>query len=606
LVPFFFVTSGARMYSFGFTGREMRTRLLLALLLAASLCIFSAGAARAAGPVDLGDPGGEGLYLAGLSEDGYVAGHIAFPADGVRRAFSGSAAAGMINLAPFGGSGPKAGASASAISGTGVVVGDSSLQRGATPGDVVNHAFSWTPTGGMIDLGSLGGDLAGAAGVSENGKIVVGVSTIPGEAVVPAFVWTQAGGMIQLRGLPGATCPKWCSVARVVNDAGLIAGTTYGTDNQVHGVVWLPSGDIFDLGVFGTQSSPSAINASGQVVGSRIVGGVTRAFSWTLAGGIVDIAPPAPGSQSFASDVNDAGTVVGTVNDHPFVWTHAGGLVVLGSLGGGSGTGRASGINAGGVVVGTSTALDLRRHPFIWTPSTGMIDIGLPSKGWVEQSWFISDSGWIAGTATLTTSASESNRPHVFLWSAADYLPEPATEPEPDPVPDPVALTPATSGAGDAVVPVTPVLPPAAAPSPLVPVIAPPTAIAAVIRGNAASAVKARSRAYAAEVGRHLRSLKACSTLACSLRQVRALGAAQRAYAAFVRKDAARPAQCGAAARILGVRLGTSETARAALQRAILRAQRGAKGHLAAPLHTAVRKASGTITASRTYAAACG
>ncbi len=392
------------MSSFGFTARGMRARLLLALALVTSLASVSAGTAHAAAPVDLGDPGGEGLSLAGLSENGQVAGHIAFPADGVRRAFSGNAATGMINLAPFGGSGPKAGASASAISRTGVVVGDSSLQRSATPGDVVNHAFSWTPSGGMVDLGSLGGDLAGAAGVSGNGKIVVGVSTIPGEAVVPAFAWTQAGGMVQLPGLPGATCPKWCSVARIVNDAGVIAGTTYGTDNQVHGVVWLPSGDIVDLGVFGTQSSPAAINASGQVVGSRIVGGVTRAFSWTLAGGIVDIAPPAAGSTSYAADVNDAGQVVGAVNDHPFVWTQAGGLVVLGNLGAGSGTGGASDVNASGVVVGTSTALDLKRHPYLWTPSTGMIDLGLPSSGWVQPTLFISDSGWIAGTGTLTTS----------------------------------------------------------------------------------------------------------------------------------------------------------------------------------------------------------
>ena len=593
------------MSSFGFTARGMRARLLLALALVTSLASVSAGTAHAAAPVDLGDPGGEGLSLAGLSENGQVAGHVAFPADGVRRAFSGNAAAGMINLAPFGGSGPKAGASASAISRTGVVVGDSSLQRSATPGDVVNHAFSWTPSGGMVDLGSLGGDLAGAAGVSGNGKIVVGVSTIPGEAVVPAFAWTQAGGMVQLPGLPGATCPKWCSVARIVNDAGVIGGTTYGTDNQVHGVVWLPSGEIVDLGVFGTQSSPAAINASGQVVGSRIVGGVTRAFSWTLAGGIVDIAPPAAGSTSYAADVNDAGQVVGAVNDHPFVWTQAGGLVVLGSLGAGSGTGGASDINASGVVVGTSTALDLKRHPYLWTPSTGMIDLGLPSSGWVQPTLFISDSGWIAGTGTLTTSPSESNRPHVFMWSAADYLPEPPIEPEPDPVPDPVAPTPATSGAADAVVPVS-ALPPAAAPSPLLPVIAPPTAISAATRGNAASLVKARSRAYPAEVGHHLRALKACSTTACSLRQVRALGAAQRAYSAFARKDIGHPSQCGAAARSLGSRLAASEKARTALRRAILRVPRGARQPLAAPLRKSALEVTRTITASRLYAAACG
>jgi hypothetical protein len=191
------------------------------------------------------------------------------------------------------------------------------------------------------------------------------------------------------------------------------------------------------------------------------------------------------------------------------------------------------------------------------------------------------------------------------MWSAADYLPEPAVEPEPDPVPDPVVPTPATSGAADPVVPVS-VLPPVAAPSPLLPVIAPPATIAAVTRGNAASLVKARGRAYAAEVGRHLRVLEACATPACSLRLVRALGTAQRAYSAFARKDVARPSQCGTAARGLGSRLATSEKARAALQRALLRAQRGAKQPLAAPLRKAALEVTRTITASRFYTAACG
>ena len=55
-------------------------------------------------------------------------------------------------------------------------------------------------------------------------------------------------------------------------------------------------------------------------------------------------------------DVNDSGQVVGTVNGHPFLWTQAGGLVGLGSLDGNPATGRASGINAGGQVVGSITA----------------------------------------------------------------------------------------------------------------------------------------------------------------------------------------------------------------------------------------------------------
>ena len=540
--------------------------------------------------------------LAGVSDDGEVAGWISFgDPDGAPHAYTGSAATGIAEIPRWGGTGPLAGASAMAISKNGVIVGDSSLQRGATPGDVVNHPFSWTRTGGMVDLGTLGGNLAGAFGVSDDGTIIVGSSTLAGETELHAYVWTQENGMVALPGLPGATCPtKWCTYPYLVNDSGLIAGSTYGTDGQVHAVVWLPSHDIVDLGPVTGSFRPAALNASGQLVGSRIVAGVTRAFSWTLAGGFVDIAPPAAGSESGAVDVNDSGQVVGTVNGHPFLWTQAGGLVDLGSLDGNPATGRASGINAGGQVVGSITAaFDGKWHPFIWTQATGMIDLGgVPPYGWVTMGG-ISDGGWIAGLATLSSNTPESHRPHVFLWSAADFLPEPDIVP----APGPVTPTPSIGGAGDAVLPVS-VLPPVAAPTPPTPVIAPPTAIAAV-SGNGANVIKARSRAYALEVGRRLRSLKACSTLACSLRQVRALGAAQRGYAGLVRKDVARPAQCGAATRSLALRLVASETARAALQRAILRAQRGAKQPLAAPLRTAALKASGTIAASRTYATAC-
>jgi hypothetical protein len=42
-----------------------------------------------------------------------------------------------------------------------------------------------------IDLGSLGGDLAGALGVRDDGKIIVGVSTLPGEAALHGFSWTE-------------------------------------------------------------------------------------------------------------------------------------------------------------------------------------------------------------------------------------------------------------------------------------------------------------------------------------------------------------------------------------------------------------------------------
>jgi probable HAF family extracellular repeat protein len=53
------------------------------------------------------------------------------------------------------------------------------------------------------------------------------------------------------------------------------------------------------------------VNGSGQVVGtSGATTGWPHAFSWTNAGGMVDLDAP-PGGESWAYDVNSAGHVVG-------------------------------------------------------------------------------------------------------------------------------------------------------------------------------------------------------------------------------------------------------------------------------------------------------
>lgn len=592
------------MPAHGITGRSNARRSLLALAVAALLSLVAAGEARAAGATDLGDAGGSVLPLGGISEDGQVAGGITHAwIDGARRAFVASIGEGMVFVDAIGGTGPTAGSTGVAISGTGMMVGDTSVPRGSDPADVITHAFAWTRDGGMVDLGSLGGDLAGAADVSDDGTIIVGVSTLPDEDALHAFVWTEESGMVELPGLPGATCPtKWCTSTSLVNDVGLVVGSTYGADNQSHAVLWLPNGAIVDLGNFGAGYRPMALNNVGQVVGSRVVGGVTRAFSWTLAGGFVDIAPPLPGQQSSAVDVNDSGQVTGTVNGTPFVWTPAGGLVELGGLDGTPGFGGARGINASGQVVGVSRALDGRSHPFVWTAATGMIDLEELTPGTFSVS-AISDSGWIAGVRTIPGSGGQPNRHHVLIWSAADYLPEPTGEPEPGPDP---GVTPAAGGgivvAGAPSI-VTPAPPVAASPGSA---LAPSAPLAAVVNGNGRAAVKTRSRAFAADAGRLFRSLKACSTLACRLRLAKALGAKQRSYAAWVRKDAARPAPCALPARTLGARLRASDTARSELQRAIQRAQRGAQQPLAARTRTLNLRVAAAVASSRLYATACG
>ena len=56
---------------------------------------------------------------------------------------------------------------------------------------------SWTASGGMVDLGTLGGRYSNAVAVTASGQ-VVGNSTLAGDTVSHAFSWTASGGMVDL------------------------------------------------------------------------------------------------------------------------------------------------------------------------------------------------------------------------------------------------------------------------------------------------------------------------------------------------------------------------------------------------------------------------
>ncbi len=103
--------------------------------------------------------------------------------------------------------------------------------------------------------------------------------------------------------------------------------------------------------------------------------------------------------------INDGGTVVGRAPiangyQHAFSWTQAGGFVDLGTLGGAEST--ALSINSSGWIVGTSLTSNKNGllHPFLWTPSTGMQDLNivakLASKDQQAYSMQVNDSGVIA------------------------------------------------------------------------------------------------------------------------------------------------------------------------------------------------------------------
>ena len=124
-----------------------------------------------------------------------------------------------------------------------VVVGNNNI----TESD--EHAFRWTLSGGMVDLGTLPGDVSSdARGVNGDGSVVVGYSypSAYSDDGYHAFRWTAAQGTVDLNTyLPalGIDLTGWTlTEARGVSDDGLtIAGNGLNTDGLPEAwVVYLP------------------------------------------------------------------------------------------------------------------------------------------------------------------------------------------------------------------------------------------------------------------------------------------------------------------------------------------------------------------------------
>jgi probable HAF family extracellular repeat protein len=114
------------------------------------------------------------------------------------------------------------------------------------------------------------------------------------------------------------------------------------------------------------------------------------------------MAPLRGDSSCDAVAINAAGQVVGSssgTREHAFRWDPRTGTQGLGSLGGDS---EASGLNAGGQVIGTSTTRAGQQHAFRWDPGSGMRDLGTLGGTW-SQPYGINDAGVVVGQSQTRT-----------------------------------------------------------------------------------------------------------------------------------------------------------------------------------------------------------
>jgi probable HAF family extracellular repeat protein len=160
---------------------------------------------------------------------------------------------------------------------------------------------------------------------------------------------------------------------------------------------------VTDLGTLGgADSSASAVNASGQVVGKAMLpSGSYRAFAW-WKGTMIDLGTLG-GTYSAATGINDQAQVVGEANisgdsqTHAFVFSFVSGVMTdLGTLGGNYST--AAAINNNDVVVGTSKLSNGNSRAFGYWNGV-MYDLGTLGGDDYSTATAIDDSNVIVGSA---------------------------------------------------------------------------------------------------------------------------------------------------------------------------------------------------------------
>jgi len=142
------------------------------------------------------------------------------------------------DLGSLGGTGHGNGIMAENLNNAGLVIGFSDLA-----GDANFHAFAWTRESGMMDLGTVSGDLNSAAIGSNDAGQVVGVSL--DASFNPRAFLRQGENLIDLNTLVPSGGSLYLATACSINAAGEITGIAFDSGGNVHGYLAVPnnSGD---------------------------------------------------------------------------------------------------------------------------------------------------------------------------------------------------------------------------------------------------------------------------------------------------------------------------------------------------------------------------
>ena len=178
---------------------------------------------------------------ADVNDFGVVAGTVTYSIAGINRmrAFVWDEGNGTILLPAVG----PANFGVTYISDEGLVLGAAQTRRplhgelqtnplASNPGTIPVHAWKWSPAGGLVDLGTLGGDHSVAWNADRDGNVYGWASDADG--VQHAVKWSADGAIVDLGGLGGNT------LTGGLNKHGVVAGWSTAAGGVAHAVVFTP------------------------------------------------------------------------------------------------------------------------------------------------------------------------------------------------------------------------------------------------------------------------------------------------------------------------------------------------------------------------------
>jgi hypothetical protein len=226
-----------------------------------------------------------------------------------------------------------------------------------------------------------------------DGFTSITASDINASGVVTGNAFNLGGASIGVVAADGAQATALLGfVPTAINDGGVMVGLDPVAGNAVRRS---PDGTLLVLGA----GVARGINNSGTIVGELSTLSYSQAFQWTQGGGLQVFGPVGTTSISplFASDINDAGQIVGTLNtpQRAVRGTVEGGLQQL-SMPPGS-LAQSYSINSDGWAAGTFV-LGGQRSAAVWQPDGTLINAGDLSGGQFNAIFRdISDSGTAVG-----------------------------------------------------------------------------------------------------------------------------------------------------------------------------------------------------------------